>query len=174
MKRQQLTKGTLPLGCRWSEGKAGVQWWQKGHWESADYQDPHKFSSSSCSALLKFPMLNHLEIPDLFFNLLCFARSLVQTNHKTDTSCQKYILTTFIRFSWSPFWFLAFFSLNEKGTWIFTTNYANIQMPIIHRTYTPAGNRTMIQDNIENGITENYYRKWLWSLCKNTIKAEWW
>lgn len=39
--------------------------------------------------LLKFPMLNHLEIPKLFSNLLYFARSLVQTNHKTDTSCKK-------------------------------------------------------------------------------------
>lgn len=117
--------------------------------------------------LLKFPMLKHLEIPELFSNLSYLGRSLVQTNPKTETSCQKQILTTFIRFSWSPFWFLAFFSLNEKGTWIFTTNYANIQMPIIHRPYTPTGNRTTIHNNIENGTTENYYRNW-YALCVKT------
>lgn len=74
------------------------------------------------------------------------------------------ILTTFIRFSWSPFWCLAFFSLNEKDIWTVTTDYANIQMPIINRPYTPAGNRTVIHSNIENRITENYYRDW-YDLC---------
>lgn len=37
-------------------------------------------------------------------------------------------------------------------------------MPIINRPYAPAGNRTVIHSNIENRITENYYRDW-YDLC---------
>lgn len=40
-------------------------------------------------------------------------------------------------------------------------------MPIINRPYTPAGNRTMFHNNIENGITENYYKSW-YNLCVRT------
>lgn len=33
-------------------------------------------------------------------------------------------------------------------------------MPVINKAYTPAGNRTVIHNNTENRITENYYRDW--------------
>lgn len=47
-------------------------------------------------------------------------------------------------------------------------------MSIINRPYTPTGNRIVVHNNIENRVTENYYRDW-YDLCVRSQprKAGW-
>lgn len=155
----------LALQTEWKKGRrSAVLRRQKEHWQNADYQGLHKFSSSSCSVTFKVSHAQPSPNSWAIFQSAVFCKELGTNQPQDRHKLPEIILTTFIRFSWSPFWCLAFFSLNEKDVWTVTTDYANIQMPIINRPYTPAGNRTVIHSNIENRITENYYRDW-YDLC---------
>lgn len=89
MRRQQLTKGTLPWAANGVKGMLEYNGGRKGTEKMQIIRIYTSFPPLPILQLLKFPMLNHLKIPELFSNLLYFARSLVQINHKTDKSCQK-------------------------------------------------------------------------------------
>lgn len=145
--------GKPHLHCHQSRRKAGDLELQQKNW------DWLKLSSFYCSKTSKFPLLNSLQTADLLSNLQYFARILMQTNPKEDTSYQKQTLTTLIRFSWSPFWCLDFFSLSEEVQHV-TTYYTNLQKSIINSFYTAAGSWTqlLIHNTITNWITKDDYR----------------
>lgn len=87
MRRQQLTNACTANGVK----ERQEIWSDNGGRKSIEKVQIIGVYASSLPVLqlLKFPLLNHLQIPELFSNLQYFARSLVRANHKTDTSCQK-------------------------------------------------------------------------------------
>lgn len=143
--------------------------------KNAIYWDWLKLSSFYCSETPKFPVLNSLQTPAPFSNLQYFARSLMQTNPKEDISCQKQTLTTLIRFSWSPFWCLDFFSLSEEVQHV-TTDYTDLQKPIINSFHTAAGSWTQLLIHNSYWWKSQYYYhqlKYIWNIQRYMIHVFW-